>query len=44
VRVAKRHYCAAGTDELHRHELQIIDMIYSHRLSSSELKTMQRLD
>ena len=29
--------CAAGTDELHRQELEIINMIYCHVLSSSEL-------
>jgi biuret amidohydrolase len=29
--------CAAGTDELHRHELEIINMIYCHVLSSAEL-------
>lgn len=29
--------CAAGTDDLHRHELEIINMIYCHVLSSAEL-------
>ena len=29
--------CAAGTDELHRRELEIINMIYCHVLSSAEL-------
>jgi biuret amidohydrolase len=29
--------CAAGTDELHRSELEIINMIYCHVLSSAEL-------
>ncbi|MGD8587381.1 MAG: cysteine hydrolase family protein [Chromatiales bacterium] len=29
--------CAAGTDELHHHELAIINMIYCHVMSSSEL-------
>ena len=29
--------CAAGTDELHRHELEIINMIYCHVMSSAEL-------
>lgn len=29
--------CAAGTDELHYRELEIINMIYCHVLSSSEL-------
>jgi nicotinamidase-related amidase len=30
--------CAAGTDELHRKELEIINMIYCHVLSSRELR------
>jgi hypothetical protein len=30
--------CAAGTDELHRHELAIINMIYCHVVSSDELR------
>jgi len=29
--------CAAGTEELHRKELEIINMIYCHVMSSSEL-------
>ena len=29
--------CAAGTDELHRKELEILNMIYCHVLSSGEL-------
>ena len=29
--------CAAGTDELHRNELEIINMIYCHVLHSAEL-------
>ncbi|MDJ0807958.1 MAG: isochorismatase family cysteine hydrolase [Gammaproteobacteria bacterium] len=29
--------CAAGTDELHRRELEIINMIYCHVMTSSEL-------
>ena len=29
--------CAAGSDELHRHELEIINMIYCHVMSSAEL-------
>jgi nicotinamidase-related amidase len=29
--------CAAASDELHRHELEIINMIYCHVMSSSEL-------
>ncbi len=32
--------CAAGTDELHNRELEIINMIYCHVMSSSELMTM----
>ena len=29
--------CAAATDELHRKELEIINMIYCHVMSSAEL-------
>jgi len=29
--------CAAGSDELHRHELEIINMIYCHVMSGEEL-------
>jgi nicotinamidase-related amidase len=29
--------CAAATDELHRKELEIINMIYCHVMSSGEL-------
>ena len=29
--------CAAASDDLHRHELEIINMIYCHVMSSSEL-------
>src|ERR1700723_797123 len=29
--------CAAASDELHRHELEIINMIYCHVMSSTEL-------
>ena len=29
--------CAAGTDELHRKELEILNMIYCHVVSSGEL-------
>ena len=32
--------CAAGTDELHRRELEIINMIYCHVLSSMELRAI----
>jgi biuret amidohydrolase len=35
--------CAAGSDELHRKELEIINMIYCHVMSSSELKYLMRL-
>lgn len=31
--------CAAATEELHRHELEIINMIYCHVVSSAELRT-----
>ena len=36
--------CAAGTDELHRRELEIINMIYCHVVSSRELREIMRLD
>ena len=36
--------CAAGTDELHRRELEIINMIYCHVLSSAELRELLRWD
>jgi nicotinamidase-related amidase len=36
--------CAAGTDELHHKELEIINMIYCHVLGSAELRTMMGLD
>jgi biuret amidohydrolase len=29
--------CAAGSDDLHRHELEIINMIYCHAMSGDEL-------
>jgi len=29
--------CAAGTEELHRHELEVLNMIYCHVVSSREL-------
>jgi nicotinamidase-related amidase len=35
--------CAAGTDELHRHELEIINMIYCHVVTSAELRTLMQL-
>lgn len=31
--------CAAATDELHRHELEIINMIYCHVVSAGEVKS-----
>jgi nicotinamidase-related amidase len=36
--------CAAGTDELHRRQLEIINMIYCHVLSSAELRKLMRWD
>ncbi len=36
--------CAAGTMELHRHELEVINMIYCHVLSSRELAEFLGLD
>jgi len=36
--------CAAGTDELHLKELEIINMIYCHVLSSGELRQLMGLD
>ncbi|MES9862057.1 MAG: isochorismatase family cysteine hydrolase [Candidatus Thiodiazotropha sp. LLP2] len=35
--------CAAGTDELHHRELEIINMIYCHVVSSSELIDIMKL-
>lgn len=35
--------CAAGSDELHHKELEIINMIYCHVVSSAELKEMMGL-
>jgi biuret amidohydrolase len=35
--------CAAGTEELHRRELEIINMIYCHVVSSAELREILRL-
>ena len=35
--------CAAGTLELHQHELEIINMIYCHVLSSAELRAIMGL-
>jgi len=35
--------CAAGTDELHHKELEILNMIYCHVLSSAELRGLMRL-
>ena len=36
--------CAAGTIELHQRELEIINMIYCHVLSSAELRNIMGLD
>ena len=36
--------CAAATDELHRKELEIINMIYCHVMSSTELKRLMGFD
>ena len=36
--------CAAGSDELHRKELEIINMIYCHVMSADELTAMMDLD
>lgn len=36
--------CAAGAQELHERELEIINMIYCHVMSSEELKAMMGLD
>jgi nicotinamidase-related amidase len=35
--------CAAGTDELHRRELEIINMIYCQVVSSKELIEIMNL-
>ena len=35
--------CAAGSDELHEKELEIINMIYCHVVSSAELIAMMKL-
>jgi nicotinamidase-related amidase len=35
--------CAAGTDELHRRELEIINMIYCQVVSSHELRRIMAL-
>lgn len=35
--------CAAGTDELHYRELEIINMIYCHVVSHAELKAIMKL-
>lgn len=36
--------CAAGSDDLHRKELEIINMIYCHVISSAELLELMELD
>lgn len=35
--------CAAGSDDLHDKELEIINMIYCHVMSSGELKAMMKI-
>jgi nicotinamidase-related amidase len=35
--------CAAATDELHRKELEIINMIYCHVMSASEFRAIARI-
>ena len=35
--------CAAGTDELHHKELEILNMIYCHVMSAAELKALMGL-
>jgi len=35
--------CAAGCDELHHKELEIMNMIYCHVMSSNDLKTMMKI-
>jgi nicotinamidase-related amidase len=35
--------CAAGSDELHEKELEIINMIYCHVMSSAELQKLMKL-
>jgi hypothetical protein len=35
--------CAAGSDELHERELEIINMIYCNVMSSGELLGMMKL-
>ena len=35
--------CAAASNELHRNELEIINMIYCHVMSSAELKEIMGL-
>lgn len=35
--------CAAGTDDLHRRELEIINMIYCHVVSCAELRSIMQL-
>ena len=36
--------CAVGTMELHRHELEVLNMIYCHVLSSREVASCLGLD
>ena len=35
--------CAAGTEELHRHELMVLNRIYCHVLTRAELKGLMGL-
>jgi nicotinamidase-related amidase len=35
--------CAAGSEDLHRKELEIINMIYCHVMSSAELTALMSL-
>jgi biuret amidohydrolase len=35
--------CAAGTDALHDHELQVLNRIYCHVLTSGELRALMGL-
>ena len=36
--------CAAGTDELHRHEPEIIKMIYCHIMGSAEPQAIMQIN
>ena len=41
--VVEEECCTAGSDDLHHKELEIINMIYCHVLSSRELKSVMGL-